>query len=240
MSIEETWQAGPWGGTDASWAVYHGDAKRTVVTDVHRQVAIAIAVAHASSLDATLTRAQTAEAALAEAKAAQEQAERLLRNVLGREPHEAELATGRRGKTGAETIADMPMIDDPAVSEAMAALTEGEQEALARIDQHPTQEAVDPLRNLLAIIHRDGGHHTDAVGVEQSVADAHQVWAELRLQAEAVDVNAIRRVIAALAKRGCTHWVSCPDLGREPYCYVCAILADPAIRPYLEQAGETA
>lgn len=55
-----------------------------------------------------------------------------------------------------------------------------------------------------------------------------------KLDQEAVDVNAIRRVIAALAKRGCTHWVSCPDLGREPYCYVCAILADPAIRPFLE------
>jgi len=28
------------------------------------------------------------------------------------------------------------------------------------------------LRELLAVIHRDGGHHTDEVGVAQSVADA--------------------------------------------------------------------
>jgi vancomycin resistance protein YoaR len=38
---------------------------------------------------------------------------------------------------------------------------------------------VTALGNLLAVIHRDGGHHTEAVGVEQSVADAHKVWAGL-------------------------------------------------------------
>jgi hypothetical protein len=38
---------------------------------------------------------------------------------------------------------------------------------------------VTALGNLLAVIHRDGGHHTEAVGVEQSVADAHKVWADL-------------------------------------------------------------
>ena len=30
------------------------------------------------------------------------------------------------------------------------------------------------LMNLLAVIHRDGGHHTDAVGLEQSLKDAHE------------------------------------------------------------------
>ena len=35
------------------------------------------------------------------------------------------------------------------------------------------------LKNLLAIIHRDGGHHTAKVGIVQSVEDAHLVWAEL-------------------------------------------------------------
>jgi hypothetical protein len=36
------------------------------------------------------------------------------------------------------------------------------------------------LNNLLAIIHRDGGHHTEEVGTRQSVADAHRVWAGLQ------------------------------------------------------------
>jgi hypothetical protein len=40
------------------------------------------------------------------------------------------------------------------------------------------------LHNLLAIIHRDGGQHTQEVGVEQSVKDAHQVWAGLQKQIE--------------------------------------------------------
>ena len=31
------------------------------------------------------------------------------------------------------------------------------------------------LMNLLALIHRDGGHHTKAVGLEQALADAEQV-----------------------------------------------------------------
>jgi len=35
------------------------------------------------------------------------------------------------------------------------------------------------LRNLLAVIHRDDGTHTAEVGIEQSVQDAHNVWADL-------------------------------------------------------------
>lgn len=42
-------------------------------------------------------------------------------------------------------------------------------------------EAVErALRDLLARIHRDGGHHTDAVGLAQSVKDAESIvcrWA---------------------------------------------------------------
>ena len=40
---------------------------------------------------------------------------------------------------------------------------------------HRVLEALDShrhLRNLLARIHRDGGHHTDACGLEKSVLDA--------------------------------------------------------------------
>lgn len=41
-----------------------------------------------------------------------------------------------------------------------------------------------PLRNLLARIHRDGGHHTGAVGLEQSIVDAEAVVIELLAQAD--------------------------------------------------------
>jgi len=35
------------------------------------------------------------------------------------------------------------------------------------------------LKNLLAIIHRDGGHYTGEHGLEKSVADAMKIVAEL-------------------------------------------------------------
>lgn len=54
-------------------------------------------------------------------------------------------------------------------------------------------EARDNLHGLLAVIHRDGGHHTEAVGLRQSVQDAFLVWAALMSRAEAAE--------AALTKR---------------------------------------
>ena len=53
----------------------------------------------------------------------------------------------------------------------------------------------DLLKDLLAVIHRDGGHHTTAVGLEQSVNDAmHAVvsWRE-RIERAAVDIREILR-----------------------------------------------
>ncbi len=41
-------------------------------------------------------------------------------------------------------------------------------------------EHYDALRNLLAIIHRDGGHYYTEHGSEKAVEDAHQIWAELQ------------------------------------------------------------
>lgn len=40
------------------------------------------------------------------------------------------------------------------------------------------------LYNLLAIIHRDGGHYTQSHRLEKSVEDAHQVWADLQEAAD--------------------------------------------------------
>ncbi|MBK8260179.1 MAG: hypothetical protein IPK80_02445 [Nannocystis sp.] len=44
--------------------------------------------------------------------------------------------------------------------------------------------------NLLAIIHRDGGHHTGEHGVSQSVADAHATWAAVVRERDAATERA--------------------------------------------------
>ena len=38
------------------------------------------------------------------------------------------------------------------------------------------KEAAHYLKELLAVIHRDGGHHTEKVGFAQSVEDACAEW----------------------------------------------------------------
>jgi len=58
------------------------------------------------------------------------------------------------------------------------------------------------LGEILAVIHGDGGHHTEAVGIPQSVADAHAVWAALvaerdKAVAEASRLNAQLEIITA-------------------------------------------
>lgn len=40
-------------------------------------------------------------------------------------------------------------------------------------------EARRDLGAILAVIHRDGGHHTGEHGLSQSVADAHATWASV-------------------------------------------------------------
>lgn len=45
-------------------------------------------------------------------------------------------------------------------------------------------EARRQLGELLAIVHRDGGHYQSLHGDEKAVADAHLVWGELISQAE--------------------------------------------------------
>lgn len=47
-----------------------------------------------------------------------------------------------------------------------------------------SREVLQSAGDLLATIHRDGGHHTDSVGLVQSVKDAHTVWSVLITQAE--------------------------------------------------------
>lgn len=69
-------------------------------------------------------------------------------------------------------------------------------EALEREEEYERSEAkviserdealdmVNEARQLLAIVHRDGGHHTEAVGFAQSCRDAMQVYWNLQSQFE--------------------------------------------------------
>ena len=57
-------------------------------------------------------------------------------------------------------------------------------------DQFVKKEAaIDAAKNLLAVIHRDGGHHTDKVGFIQSCKDAEQVRHELFSALEGKDAE---------------------------------------------------
>lgn len=43
-----------------------------------------------------------------------------------------------------------------------------------------SDDADRAIRDLLAVIHRDGGHHTEAVGLDQSITDAQAAVCELK------------------------------------------------------------
>lgn len=48
----------------------------------------------------------------------------------------------------------------------------------------PSEKVRESLGSLLAVIHRDGGHHTSEVGVEQSAEDAEGVWVKRQTEIE--------------------------------------------------------
>ena len=54
------------------------------------------------------------------------------------------------------------------ISDVCRWLRDGPPAAAPQAEPHRNQ----PLRDLLAVIHCDGGHHTEAVGIEQSIKDA--------------------------------------------------------------------
>lgn len=53
------------------------------------------------------------------------------------------------------------------------------------------------LEELLAVIHRDGGHYTDLAGLEGSVADATEIIHKLRGHKDARDANAQYKISMA-------------------------------------------
>lgn len=64
------------------------------------------------------------------------------------------------------------------------------------------------LLDLLAVVHRDGGHHTEAVGTRQSVVDAELAFYAQRQRAEAAEAEreALRKVDDAMVERACIAW----------------------------------
>ena len=64
-------------------------------------------------------------------------------------------------------------------------------------------DRMQALGDLLAIIHRDGGHHTDRVGYDQAVNDAHQVWTGLMSTLAAREVLLVK-ALDLLAPLECT------------------------------------
>ena len=60
---------------------------------------------------------------------------------------------------------------------------------IAALRSKPTSEHL--LRNLLARIHRDGGHYTEAHGLEKAVADADVIVARLFAKPTSKQANAI-------------------------------------------------
>lgn len=90
------------------------------------------------------------------------------------------------------------------------------------------------LGEILAVIHRDGGHHTGEHGVSQSVADAHATWAAVVLERDKVieERDRARQAcnaywhdlerIASLCKRtadeyplkAVVYWDMCADMNR--------------------------
>ena len=87
-------------------------------------------------------------------------------------------STGTKGQRIAGGVARMKavVLVETAVEEAIAAAAAAASEASVR-----------RLQNLLARVHRDGGQHTDEVGLEQSCADADRIITEREARLEAVE-----------------------------------------------------
>jgi len=71
---------------------------------------------------------------------------------------------------------------------------------IAEIDALPTTPMTDyqMLGDLLAIIHRDGGHYRAQHGTQVAVADAHKIWGELLQQLDEALFD-----LQAAESRGC-------------------------------------
>ena len=100
------------------------------------------------------------------------------------------------------------------VNEALAtsdACWRMEQEVIVR----ERDEARRDLGEILAVIHRDGGHHTGEHGVSQSVADAHATWAAVVRERDEAQAE-----VADLSNKYTESWKCSLDVPKDP-CFDC-------------------
>ena len=74
-------------------------------------------------------------------------------------------------------------------------------------------EARRDLGEILAIIHRDGGHYTGEYGISKSVADAHATWAAMVAERDAllVRVDCLRGALRRLLLSRDASWTGGHD-----------------------------
>lgn len=100
-------------------------------------------------------------------------------------------------------LADIHYAEGTPLFDAEIAKREAEEErneANARADAAETA-----LGNLLAILHRDGGHRLAEVGAEQAVREAHERWAEVVRRADAAEAARASLAAELAALRAAAH-----------------------------------
>jgi len=118
-----------------------------------------------------------------------------------------------------------------------------EEELLKMFD---AREESNAIRNLLAIVHRDGGHHTREVGIPNSCKDAIKIVCDLRRKS-----SNTRNVLKTIANDGCGYatvsrneegpkiWLWCRNLkpnDKDSWCWSCR--AQAALETIEEDGAE--
>ena len=131
-----------------------------------------------------------------------------------------------------EIAARAAVLENATLREKVVALTE------------QVERLTKPLSELLAIIHRDGGHYQAAHGAEKAAADAATVWANLQLRAEAAEAELAKlREAEPVAQWRVGEWKngSTPDGMAIIFCdaHETAISMDPMPRRQAEEIVES-
>ena len=111
------------------------------------------------------------------------------RELMLKDFREAEAKTRKTEQSEPHKIS-RPSTDEEILASDNRVIREGFERSRRSVMGEVTHsEAVTMLLNLLARIHRDGGHHTEEVGLTQSVYDADKKVADLNMQSEKLQTN---------------------------------------------------
>ena len=111
------------------------------------------------------------------------------RELMLKDFREAEAKTRKTEQSEPHKIS-RPSTDEEILASDNRVIREGFERSRRSVMGEVTHsEAVTMLLNLLARIHRDGGHHTEEVGLTQSVYDADKKVADLNMQSEELQAN---------------------------------------------------